>query len=665
MIISLNKEKKQRNANGDIHTKVVKAIDIFTPCSKVNANGGINSILEDNIFGVSYVNKVNVAKYYKIECSVPESSIDESLRYTFESKYGNEKSFIWTEISNDKYLIWEDRFILEHKEDINWGKINWCRNYIGREGDYKDFCTVTGLCANPSIQWSKERLQLFKGSVIWNVLAARDDIKVPWFCSNEQLRKHWYEELWKDLFPWMENYNDTDILDISTRQSIYWKDDDLQAFNWIYNGERYLYRDEYDIMSIFWKNISNSPNVDWSVDLIQKYIQRWDWGILSKNLAVIKQTDILTSFKEKFNWNSYTILRYLFNQWDCLELYKDLLDWRELCRYCWNGDESFLKRFEEYIDWSAISKNEQYAWTEELITEYENCLDWDALSSNSSVCWDVNLISKYEDKIDWDILVTNKGVQWCKEIVEKFYYRIDINALYEESKFPWGFVANSSLIELDWRKISQSSLCTHDFVKIHKRYLNWNDLSRNDRVLWTMDYINEFSDYWNYALLSGNIALPWSVDLIDKYIDRWDWDLLPLNNAIPWDDQLVSKYFDRLSIRNIKRYIKEKKESKELKECKIEAFFNGWNLPYYTISDKWKLIVFLETVKRNLIKFDKPTEGYFDCRNIFETVYSKSKDKSFDRDNDYEEDWDSVSDNPYYDDNLDMDQQSPEFWNNL
>lgn len=124
VIISLNNEKKQRNANGDIHTKVVKAIDIFTPCSKVNANGGINSILEDNIFGVSYVNKVNVAKYYKIECSVPESSIDESLRYTFESKYGNEKSFKWTEISNDKYLIWEDRFILEHKEDINWGKIN-------------------------------------------------------------------------------------------------------------------------------------------------------------------------------------------------------------------------------------------------------------------------------------------------------------------------------------------------------------------------------------------------------------------------------------------------------------------------------------------------------------------------------------------------------------
>lgn len=29
------------------------------------------------------------------------------------------------------------------------------------------------------------------------------------------------------------------------------------------------------------------------------------------------------------------------------------------------------------------------------------------------------------------------------------------------------------------------------------------------------------------------------------------------------------------------------------------------------------------------------------------------------------EDWGNACDNPYYDDNLDMDQQSPEFWDNL
>ncbi len=29
------------------------------------------------------------------------------------------------------------------------------------------------------------------------------------------------------------------------------------------------------------------------------------------------------------------------------------------------------------------------------------------------------------------------------------------------------------------------------------------------------------------------------------------------------------------------------------------------------------------------------------------------------------DDWGNACDNPYYDDNLDMDQQSPEFWDNL
>ena len=116
--------------------------------------------------------------------------------------------------------------------------------------------------------------------MVWNVLAAREDIKVPWFCANEQLRKEWYEKLWKDIFPWMESYNDVDIKEISIRQSIYWGEEELQAFNWIYDGYDYLYRDESDIMRLFWKNISNASNVHWSVSLIQKYIQRWDWDCL-------------------------------------------------------------------------------------------------------------------------------------------------------------------------------------------------------------------------------------------------------------------------------------------------------------------------------------------------------------------------------------------------
>lgn len=55
--------------------------------------------------------------------------------------------------------------------------------------------------------------------------------------------------------------------------------------------------------------------------------------------------------------------------------------------------------------------------------------------------------------------------------------------------------------------------------------------------------------------------------------------------------------------------------------------------------------------------------------NGFDILVPPSKDQdidnSFDDSYNYDTDWGSAFDNSYYNDNLDMDQQSPEFWDNL
>lgn len=55
--------------------------------------------------------------------------------------------------------------------------------------------------------------------------------------------------------------------------------------------------------------------------------------------------------------------------------------------------------------------------------------------------------------------------------------------------------------------------------------------------------------------------------------------------------------------------------------------------------------------------------------NGFDILVPLSKDEDnddlFDDSYDYDTDWGSAFDNLYYNDNLDMDQQSPEFWDNL
>ena len=49
-------------------------------------------------------------------------------------------------------------------------------------------------------------------------------------------------------------------------------------------------------------------------------------------------------------------------------------------------------------------------------------------------------------------------------------------------------------------------------------------------------------------------------------------------------------------------------------------------------------------------------EEFIKSLNVIEENYIEEDDS---------DDWESIDDNPYYNDNLDMDQQSPEFWDNL
>ena len=65
------------------------------------------------------------------------------------------------------------------------------------------------------------------------------------------------------------------------------------------------------------------------------------------------------------------------------------------------------------------------------------------------------------------------------------------------------------------------------------------------------------------------------------------------------------------------------------------------------VEDKKKDMLFVNFVDR---------EEFIKSLNVIEENYIEEDDS---------DDWESIDDNPYYNDNLDMDQQSPEFWDNL
>ena len=59
------------------------------------------------------------------------------------------------------------------------------------------------------------------------------------------------------------------------------------------------------------------------------------------------------------------------------------------------------------------------------------------------------------------------------------------------------------------------------------------------------DLVERYADRWNWEWLTANKELTWTIELIARYADRWDWDDLSRNEDLPWSIELVDRFEDR------------------------------------------------------------------------------------------------------------------------
>ena len=110
-------------------------------------------------------------------------------------------------------------------------------------------------------------------------------------------------------------------------------------------------------------------NINWSVELIEKYKDQWDWEGLSRNTSLPWSIELIEKYKDKWYW-------------------------------------------------SCLSSNTSLPWSIELFEKYKDQWDWDwgGLSSNKSLPWSIELIEKYKDQWHWDWggLSWNESIHWPK-----------------------------------------------------------------------------------------------------------------------------------------------------------------------------------------------------------------------------------------------------------
>ncbi|MEI6697351.1 MAG: hypothetical protein WCO13_14955, partial [Bacteroidota bacterium] len=107
------------------------------------------------------------------------------------------------------------------------------------------------------------------------------------------------------------------------------------------------------------------------------------------------------------------------------------------------------------------------------------------------------------------------------------------------------------------------------------------------------EYHNKFKIKWDWEKLSLNTYLPWSIDLIDTYYSKWYWDCLSKNKGIPFTFLIIEKYYDLWNWDYLSDRIPILKEF-------IEKYLKKLN--FYTISgrfnfSKWEIELIINNIE--------------------------------------------------------------------
>lgn len=109
-------------------------------------------------------------------------------------------------------------------------------------------------------------------------------------------------------------------------------------------------------------------------------------------------------------------------------------------------------------------------------------------------------------------------------------------------------IFNLALEHSDWFikcLFSRNYPLSEYLIEKYKDKWDWNELSCNKFLPWSIELIEKYINEWNWIRLSYNQPLPWTTELIERFEDKWDWNSfagLTYNESLPWTVELIEKF---------------------------------------------------------------------------------------------------------------------------
>lgn len=119
-----------------------------------------------------------------------------------------------------------------------------------------------------------------------------------------------------------------------------------------------------------------------------------------------------------------------------------------------------------------------------------------------------------------------------------------------------------------WVHISKKHPFSLDQLEKYADRIDWEELSCNRDVFWTIPMIEKFKSRLNWSKIARNMSEEkLSVEMLEKFKDIWDWD--EYSDCGSLTEEIVGRFADRLNWRKlINNY--------SLRNWDVEAFFRKY-----------------------------------------------------------------------------------------
>lgn len=105
-----------------------------------------------------------------------------------------------------------------------------------------------------------------------------------------------------------------------------------------------------------------------------------------------------------------------------------------------------------------------------------------------------------------------------------------------------------SVLESDaWKEISENENLSMDILEKYQDKLDWDEISKNSHILWTVDGVKKFSRRLDWSEFSFHCSITFICEAtLREFHDKWDWKKISDRSEVYNNWDLLEKFADEI-----------------------------------------------------------------------------------------------------------------------